>query len=90
MEVEMSVKRALIGTAALLGAAIPTMASAQYYDRGYYAPYTYSGYAPGYGHDRHEWREHERWERQRERDAWRHRRWEQRHGYYNRWDDRRW
>ena len=71
--------RTTLGIAAALALsaiAIPSAAQAQdYYGRVSYD----NGYGNGYGYDRNDhrsWREHRRWERERERQ---HRRWEREH-----------
>ncbi len=73
--------RTILGIAAALTLAAtvaPTAAQAQYYDQGYSDRYDNGrGYNDYRGHD---WRDRQRWERQREREERRaHRHWEREH-----------
>lgn len=77
----MRTKLGIAAALALSAIAVPTAVQAQ----DYYG-YDRAGYDQGRGdhYDRQGWREHQRWQRDREREARRdHRRWEREHRYHN-------
>jgi hypothetical protein len=78
----MRTKLGIAAALALSAIAVPSAVQAQ----DYYG-YDHGGYDYGRGYDRydrHEWREHQRWAREREREARRdHRRWEREHRYHD-------